>query len=492
MKKFYSLILLLIATASAKAQPTLPAAPITCNANNCTTNSQIDVCPALGSTVISNHQGGAYNRGGTGNGNGSNLTAGAVWRYRNMATVNGVTVNAEITIDAISNAVLNNIDDDGAVDQNNQSMASFFSPRIGPDANLNGTNRRGYVQFTMTFFRNSTGINNNTNADFANSVSLTGINYVHYDIDGNDANNTTTGTAGSWFRETGVAKRLTASNPIVLADAQTELVSYSYTDVSPATSWTGFAGSVCDRDGVSRCSQLASSFSYNGSLPSITFRMGYDYNGGGNIGSPVRQYGSRLGCFNFPSQITLPVKLTGFSGSYRNNSTVLNWETESEINFDRYEIERSTNSKDFIIVGTEMSKANSAKLSYVYTDNLSTSNDYVFYYRLRMVDQDGKYKYSNVIMVRRDQRNMTGMIISPNPVISEGVITIRLSSSTRKNIEIRVIDNSGKMVARQQNQLSEGINSISFNNQSRLQSGIYTVQVVADDEILSSKLSVIR
>ena len=84
------------------------------------------------------------------------------------------------------------------------------------------------------------------------------------------------------------------------------------------------------------------------------------------------------------------------------------------------------------------------------------------------------------------------MTISPNPVFGGGVVTIRLGSEGKKNVEVRVIDNSGKIVLKQQNQLNEGINSISFNNQNRLQSGIYTVQVVADDEILSSKLSVIR
>ena len=486
MNKFYSTLILLLAVSMAMAQPTLPAPPVACSANTCTTNSTIDVCPALGSSVISNHQGGVYNRGN----NGNNLGANAVWRYRNFAVVNGVTVNAEVTIDAISNATLDDIDDDAAVDQAGNSIASFFSPRIGPDVNLNGTNRRGYVQFTMSFFRNSTGVNNNTNADFMNSVGLVNINYVHYDIDGNDANNVNTGTAGSWFRETGSARRISVANPVVLADAGTNLVSYDYTEPA-STTWTGFAGSICDRDGVSRCSQVASSFSYKGSLPSITFRMGYDYNAGGNIGRPVRQYGSRLGCFNFPSQITLPVKLTSFTGTYRNSTAVLSWEAENEISFDHYEIERSTNAKDFINIGTQMGKS-SGQVSYQFNDDLSDKFDNVFHYRLKMVDIDGKYNYSKVIMIRRDQANIDGMLLSPNPVSSQGVVTLRLNSTTKKNVEIRIIDNTGKLVAKQQNQLTQGTNSISFSNQNRLVSGIYTVQVVSDDEILSSKLSVIR
>ena len=89
MKKFYSLIVSLSAVLSAAAQPTLPGAPVACNANTCTTNSTIDVCPPLGPNVISSTSGGTYNRGN----NPDHLGAGAIWRYRNIATVGGVTVN---------------------------------------------------------------------------------------------------------------------------------------------------------------------------------------------------------------------------------------------------------------------------------------------------------------------------------------------------------------------------------------------------------------
>lgn len=488
MKQFYSLIVSFFAVLMVAAQPTLPGNPGACNANNCTTNALIDVCPPGGSTVISSTINGAYNRGN----NPSHLGEGAIWRYRNFASVGGVTVNMEVTIDDISNATLESIDDDAADDQAGNSIGSFFSPRIGPDVNLNGTNRRGYVQFTMRFYRNSTGVNNNSNADFANTVNLSNINYVHYDIDGNDAGNVNQATtAGSWFRETGMAKRISVSNPQVLANSATDLVAYNYTD-PVSTSWTGYAGGVCERDGVSKCAQVAASFAFAGSLPSITFRMGYDYNAGGNLGRPVRQYGSRLGCFNFPQQITLPVKLLAFSGSYNGSKTLLSWETANEVNFDRYDIERSTNGSDYLAIASEKSKSAISQPKYQFSDDLAGAYENVFYYRLRMVDIDGKYSYSNVIMVRKDQKKMASLIISPNPVFAGGVVTIRLGAETKKSVELRVIDNSGKIVLKQQNQLNEGINSISFNNQSRLQSGIYTVQVVADDEILSSKLSVIR
>src|ERR1044071_1113379 len=175
MKKFYSLLIAISVATAAVAQPTIPAAPVACNSSNCTTNSSIDVCPPLGNTVVSSFTGGTYSSGN----NGNNLGTGAIWRFRNMAVVAGVTVNAVGRIDGISNAVLRSLDDNSAVAQNNASISTWFATRIGPDQNLNGTNRRGYVQFTISFFRNATGTNNNTAADFANSVSLVNINYVH-------------------------------------------------------------------------------------------------------------------------------------------------------------------------------------------------------------------------------------------------------------------------------------------------------------------------
>lgn len=489
MKQFYSLAVLLLAILTSRAQslPPQALAPKSCNASSCITNSNIDVCPPGSNFVVSTHRNGVYNRGN----NSNNLGVGAIWRYRNFATVSGVTVNCEIRVDQAVRAVIENFDNDAAVDQVSGPLADLFAPEIKPDQILNGTDRSGYIQFTMSFYKNATGTNNNTNADFAVSVNLSNINYVHYDIDGNDANNVTTGTPGSWFRETGAAKRITNANPIVLANSPNELTVYNYTDAISSTDWAGFAGTVCERSGVSKCAQVASSFSYNGAYPSITFRMGYDYNAGGNIGMPPRQYGSRLGCFNFPAQITLPVKLTSFSGSYNNNNTLLNWESASELDFDHYEIERSADNSTYVVAGTVASKGSFGG-KYQFIDNLSAYSENVFFYRLKMVDIDGNYKYSNIIMIRKETGSIKDIAISPNPVVTGSMATIRMQADTKKNAEIRILDASGRIVARQQNQLSVGMNSVSINSLSNIQSGIYTVQVIADGEVKSTRLSVIR
>ena len=485
MKQVYFLLIILSVAFTAKAQIPIPAAPAPGNTNNCTTNANIDVCPPGNNTVIGTHRNGVYNRGNSSNHLGPN----AIWRYRNMATVGSTTVNVEVTIDAISNATLDNIDDDAAQDEAGVSIANFFAPRISPDQNLNGTNRRGYVQFTMKFYKNSTGTNNGTNADFATATSLLNLNYVHYDIDGGNAGNVNSGTAGSWFRETGLAQKVDATNPLVLSNGITELVSYDYTDVS--VNWTGFAGTIYERDGVSRCAQVASAFSYSTAQPSITVRMGYDYNAGNNVGRPIRQYGSRLGCFNFPSLSTLPVDLINFSATYNNQQTLLKWASENEVNFEKFIVERSTTGSDFTTIAEKRAAGINGRNNYDYTDDLSTATGSVFYYRLKMVDIDGKFTYSPIVLVKKEAKTINGIMLSPNPIVS-GYTSVRFAASRPTTVDFKVVDISGKTVLQQKSKAYDGNNTITINNLDKLKPGTYVLQMMNEGESSVIKFSVTR
>ncbi len=485
MKQIYSMLIILSVAFAAKAQIPIPPAPVPGNTNNCTTNANIDVCPPSSNTVVGTHINGVYNRGN----NSNHLGVNAVWRYRNMATVGALAVNVEVTIDAISNAILDNIDDDAAVDQAGTSIASFFAPRISPDQNLTGSNRRGYVQFTMRFYRNSTGVNNGTNADFGTSVSLGNLNYVHYDIDGGDAGNVNTGTPGSWFRETGLAQKVSPANPVVVANAVTELSPYAYTDA--AVDWTGFAGTIYERSGVSRCAQVASAFSYAGSQPSITVRMGYDYNAGSNGGRPVRQYGSRLGCFNFPALSTLPVELLSFSASYNGQQALVKWSSDHEVNFEKYIIERSNTGSDFTPVAEKRASGNPGRNNYDLADDLSNVTGSAFYYRLKMLDIDGKFTYSSIVLIRKDAKAINGITINPNPIIS-GTTSARFTASRSTTVDLKVLDISGKPVLQQKNRVAEGNNSIMINSLDKLNPGVYFLQMINDGESSVIKFSVAR
>jgi hypothetical protein len=102
-------------------------------------------------------------------------------------------------------------------------------------------------------------------------------------------------------------------------------------------------------------------------------------------------------------QNILPVHLITFTAQLKDNQALLNWQVENEQNFDRYQIERSPNGKDFTAIGA-VKAAN--KKEYRYTDNVSSelavvsnqnsqlSTHNSLYYRLKLLDRDGTFTNS--------------------------------------------------------------------------------------------------
>ncbi len=91
------------------------------------------------------------------------------------------------------------------------------------------------------------------------------------------------------------------------------------------------------------------------------------------------------------AQITLPVNFTSFTGRISGNSVVMIWNVAGETEVSHYEIEKSTDARNFTTIGEVTATGNSA---YSFTDNQASG---VVYYRVMNVDVDGKYKYTNVV-----------------------------------------------------------------------------------------------
>ncbi len=402
------------------------------------------------------------------------LAAGSVWRYNSVANVAGDIINATVTIDAAYHAVLAELDKDNAPDENgNSTLQSFFAPRIDPDQSLGSTNRNGYIQFTIRFWKNGWII----------PALLDGINYSHYDIDG------VNGNLGYWFRETGAVKEPTG-NLQISVNNNTELIPYNY--LNGADSWKGYAGTTCNRSNFSRYAEVAASFKFPVQQSFLTIRMGYDYQdlpASGTYGNQdPRLYVSKFECFRFPQPIILPVKLLSFTGSFKNNTTSLNWITEKQEDLSSYEIERSIDGTNFSAIGSRQALGTTASTnSYQYIDDLSFMDSQVFFYRLKMIDLTGEYKYSNVILIRKDQKTMTDISITPNPIIKGAATTLRFASQSKTVATIKIIDMAGSVVYKQQNNITEGTNSISLNNLDRIHPGVYILKISNGNEVLSTK-----
>ena len=130
-------------------------------------------------------------------------------------------------------------------------------------------------------------------------------------------------------------------------------------------------------------------------------------------------------CCGFLTAGPLPVEWIYFSSTATDNATVkLNWATASEQNNNYFQIERSSDANNFIPVGIVYGAGNSSIIkNYEFIDNseLRTQNSALLYYRLKQVDFNGDYKYSQIKSVLLDNSDVFEVNVYPNPA-SERIV----------------------------------------------------------------------
>lgn len=128
----------------------------------------------------------------------------------------------------------------------------------------------------------------------------------------------------------------------------------------------------------------------------------------------------------------LPLTLISFNASLNNCQPALKWVTESEINTDRFEIESkgANNNSSWASVATIPAKGLQAKTSYNYTDVNIVNNSTRVLYRLKMIDKDGSYKYSDVLPVLVECDKIQALAY-PNPV-QDGKLYVSVAGTNGK------------------------------------------------------------
>jgi hypothetical protein len=208
-------------------------------------------------------------------------------------------------------------------------------------------------------------------------------------------------------------------------------------------------------------------------LTAFTSNDGVNWaNRGGTINTTTKQF--LHAAMNELSFITLalpnaalPVTLVGFDANCEKNQTVLNWQTAMEENSDHFEVQSSANGLSWINTGILQAKENSNVVtSYTFTDAASEKK----YYRLKMVDKDGKFTYSKIITI--DCSNDLSFInVYPNPCTDK--LTIQLPQAGN-NFALTIKDISGKTL--QQKDMKQSGHNFSI-DVSGLPTGLYLLQL---------------
>ncbi|HWK02037.1 MAG TPA: arabinofuranosidase catalytic domain-containing protein [Puia sp.] len=178
--------------------------------------------------------------------------------------------------------------------------------------------------------------------------------------------------------------------------------------------------------------------------------------------------------------VILPVIIGSFTGRLVNGMTVLSWTTESESNSGRFEIERSNDGSAWIKIGQVAAAGNSSTaLSYQFTDTVPIQGGNSLYYRLRLVDKDGGYTYSGVVLVKLYDNVMVVPQLSrvgPNPFGGEIEITCTVAGSGP--VEVLLRDMAGVVLIHRKYTANKGDNVWRLTNLTGLAQGIYIVQVL--------------
>lgn len=252
-------------------------------------------------------------------------------------------------------------------------------------------------------------------------------------------------------------------NNLTLSPATSGLVAYYHFDQGTASG---------DNSGVSSLTD-ETSHSYNGTLTNFALS--------GSTSNWVAANNSAL-----------PVELISFIASENKGSVVLNWQTATEVNNYGFNVERRVQKEEWKQIAFVNGHGNSnSPKNYSFTD-LSLISGKV-QYRLKQIDFDGKYEYSDIVEVDLEApANFALNQNHPNPFNPETTISYQLPSAS--HVSLKVYDALGREVATLVDEFKQAGNYNSkFSTQnSKLSSGVYFYKLSAGSFSQTQKMLLIK
>jgi PKD repeat protein len=191
----------------------------------------------------------------------------------------------------------------------------------------------------------------------------------------------------------------------------------------------------------------------------------------------------------FSSSAVLPLLLTSFDGYYSNGKNELNWQTETEANTDHFIIERSVDGSQYVEVGRVLAKGLGATRinSYQLTDALlNAQNVNRFFYRLKIVDKDGSYKYSKLVITTRPGGDNVQVLVYPNPVLRNNTLQIKKATNNMSVIEI--YNSMGQRVYSKR--VTASLYNVSVDVPANWSSGVYMIRITDNKESWSRSVMI--
>ncbi|MGB8316637.1 MAG: T9SS type A sorting domain-containing protein, partial [Ignavibacteriaceae bacterium] len=186
----------------------------------------------------------------------------------------------------------------------------------------------------------------------------------------------------------------------------------------------------------------------------------------------------------------VPVELTSFTANTEENKITLSWETATEKNNAGFDIEKSSDKKNFSKIGNIKGRGTTTeKQSYTYTDKISGGGK--FYYRLKQIDYNGSFTYSNILEVSALPTVFSLSQNYPNPFNPS--TTIKFQLPQKEKVVLEVYNTLGEKVKTLVNDIKDpgfyearwdGTNDNSIN----VATGVYIYRIMAGKFVLAKKM----
>ena len=169
--------------------------------------------------------------------------------------------------------------------------------------------------------------------------------------------------------------------------------------------------------------------------------------------------------------ITLPSTGLSLQGALNGNDVKLNWKTQTEINSKEFAVERSTDGVSFTEIGLQDAAGNSTtEKNYDFFDrNMAAS---VYYYRVRMIDNNDRYGYSNIVAIRK-AGGVKDIRVYPNPATDN--VSLEFTNA-KGNYSIRLFNQAGQEVMSKVATVQYEVQTIGV-QRNNLPAGYYMIQV---------------
>ncbi len=200
--------------------------------------------------------------------------------------------------------------------------------------------------------------------------------------------------------------------------------------------------------------------------------------------------------------VPLPIKILNFSAKKQENNVILHWKTTQEKDFDYFLVEKSTqnnanNTFNFINIG-RVNSVNNAQIinNYTFSDDLkaienNTNTVENIYYRLKMVDKNGTFSYSDVrfVKINNNQNDpQNNVIIYPNPIQNDEINIYFYQNNTKiENINISITNILGQEI--HQDNIKNTPKNININIKNWVK-GIYFAKIKINNTLIIKKIEV--